>query len=626
MFSLSKLRKALSAFALCCLGVMGMGITPFALADNPATHFELDGNMKGDNTAVDWTDIFNSNLPDVGATAKDPLPSGFSSPTFLVDFYPATSNDNSLFATGSKDTLNITPGWQCKKTNNVNDKTDINNAYAVAMTKTGSDGKPHLFVYFALDVASNDGTKDVGFWFLKDPNVSCPAGNGTTNFVGNHSDGDVLIVSEFTNGGRVSEIKAYRWNIVNGNGSLGTTPIASGGECDGVAFDVCAKVNTVVLNGDGAGADVPWLVKSKTSNPSGPAYTSSKDLDIGMFFEGGIDLTAAGISGCFNRYLADTRSSTSLGATIFDFTLGDFSNCSIAAAKTCTQAVVNPDFTTFTSGFTATVTNSSPTGTVYDVTIKETFNFANTGETSCTITSNTGDQNVNGTELITGTPVKVASSLAPQASVTVGISCTGSLNSFQNAIHAVAGSAPGQSDITKDAVVTAAQANACLRQVTGGLAIEKVCQGMELVGGSSTTPITLKANVRVNVTNTTGDPQNSSNEAITLTTLQDNKIDPNDTGAFTGFTQIYCDGADEGKVVTTPDLLLNPGDKACFKGSYTPLAGDLVNPPSTAAFTDTVEVTGTGSLGGSFPPPGPGGVPPTPISASATCYLCPANQ
>lgn len=589
MFSLSKLRKALSAFALCCLGVMGMGITPFALADNPATYFQLDGDMKGGTQAKpDWSDVFDSNLPAVGATPKASLPSGFSSPTFVVDFFPATNNDNSLFATGSKDTLNITPGWQCKKTNNVNDKTDINNAYAVAYINPNN----HLIVYFALDVASNDGTKDVGFWFLKDPDVSCPAGSGTTSFVGNHTDGDVLIVSEFTNGGRVSEIKAYRWNG-GADGSLGTTPIAEGGECNGAALNVCARVNTAVLNGDGANADVPWLVKSKTSNPSGPDYTSSKDLDIGMFFEGGIDLTAVGISGCFNRYLADTRSSTSLGATIFDFALGDFSNCSIAAAKACTQASVNNDFSTFTSPFTATVTNSSPTGTVYDVTIKETFNFANTGETSCTITSNTGDQNVNGTELITGTPVKVASSLAPGASVTVGISCLGSLNSFQNAIHAAAGSAPGQSDITKDAVVSATSASACQATVTADLDITKSCQGMQLVAGTNGL-VALQTDVRVEVTN-----PSTSNQLVTITTPVDTKVSTlNQVDCLTGNSK--------------SDLVLSPNETACFLGSYNPTNADLVNPPSSAAFTDGVSVTGEGSINGTF----------TAGPVNATCYLC----
>ncbi|MDC7699518.1 hypothetical protein [Vogesella indigofera] len=589
MFSSTKLRKALSAFALCCLGVMGMGITPFALADNPANYFQLDGDMKGGTQEKpDWSDVFDSNLPAVGATPKASLPSGFSSPTFVVDFFPATSNDNSLFATGSKDTLNITPGWQCKKTNNVNDKTDINNAYAVAYINPNN----HLIVYFALDVASNDGTKDVGFWFLKDPDVSCPAGGGSTPFVGNHTDGDVLIVSEFTNGGRVSEIKAYRWNG-GANGSLGTTAIASGGECNGDAFNVCAKVNTAVLNGDGANADVPWLVKSKTSNPSGPAYTSSKDLDIGMFFEGGIDLTAIGISGCFNRYLADTRSSTSLGATIFDFALGDFSNCSIAATKACTQATVNSDFATFTSPFTATVTNSSPSGIIYDVTINESFNFANTGETSCTITSNTGDQSVNGTELITGTPVKVASSLAPGASVTVGISCTGSLNSFQNAIHAVAGSAPGQSDITKDAVVSAASASACLATVSADLDITKACQGMQLVAGTNGL-VALQADVRVEVTN-----PSTSNQSVTITTPVDTKVST--------LNQVDCTTG-----VAKSDLVLSPNETACFLGSYNPTNADLVNPPSSAAFTDGVSVSGEGSISGTF----------TAGPANATCYLC----
>ncbi|EEG07757.1 hypothetical protein [Pseudogulbenkiania ferrooxidans] len=596
------------------LGTLLMGTafslagTAPALADNPADNFQLDGDILsstgGPAGKPDWSDIFTGLAPSAGATAKSPLPAGFTSASFLVDFFPATTADNSLYATGSKDTLNITPGWQCKKTNNVNDKVDINNAYAVAYTKTvgTSDGKPHLFVYFGLDVASNDGTKDVGFWFLKDPTVSCPAGNGTTSFTGTHTDGDILIVSEFTNGGRVSTINAYRWNG-GADGSLGPNPVASGGECDGTAFDVCAKVNGAVLNGDGNTPDVPWLVKTKQSNPSSTDYTSSKDLDIGEFFEGGIDLTSAGISGCFNRYLADTRSSTSLGATIFDFTLGNFSNCSIGATKTCSAASVNSDFTTFTSPFTVTITNDSAAGTVYDASFKETFTFGQTGET-CKISSVTGtgtavvDASVVNTQLESGNLVKVASSLGPNDSVIVGVSCTGALNSFQDSIHAVAGSSAGLSDIQKDAVVSSASAAACQATVQADLEITKVCKGMQLVAGSNSL-IALKANVEVTVTN-----PSTSNQLVTINTPTDTKV--------SSFTQVDCSTL---TALQTPDLVLSPNETACFTGSYNPTNTDLANPPSTAAFSDGASVTGTGSIKGTF----------TAGPAQATCYLCDAD-
>ncbi|MCK2094402.1 hypothetical protein [Thauera aromatica] len=596
-------RKVMAAIASCTAVVM-TGVSP-ALAVNPADYFQLDGNLTDGDlnstpTKPDWTDIFQGKLPtgEEGATAKASLPAGFSATTFIADFNIDDTKDVSLFATGSKDTLNITPGWECKRTNNVNDKTDINNAYAVARTVV-VNGTSHLIVYFALDVAANDGTKNVAFWFLKDPDVGCVA-NGA--FVGNHSDGDVLIVSEFTNGGAVSTIKAYQW-VGGAGGYLDTNPVASGGECNGASFDVCAKVNTVVLNGTGTGNgdQVPWLVKTKKGSAS-PDYNAPTDLDIGEFFEGGIDLTALGISGCFNRYLADTRSSTSLTSTIFDYALGDFSNCSIGASKTCAAASVNADFLGYTSPFTVTITNTSPSGMVYDVSFKETYNFGDTGET-CKITSNNGDQNVTDVDITSGNVVMVDSELPAGQSVTVGISCTGPMNSFQDSIFATAGSAPGLSDIEKAAVVDSDTATACEADVQADLTLTKVCTGMELVGGtSSTTPITLRAKVAITVTNTA-----TSNELVTLTSVTDNKVAPAD------LAQVVC-----GSNPPTPasDVVLSPGETACFIGSYTPTTADLVNPPippSTAAFNDTANASGEGSLSDE--------VINAP-SATATCNLC----
>ena len=51
--------------------------------------------------------------------------------------------DGTTFATGSKDTLDIT-GWQCNKDNNVNSKIDIMNAYAAQYRATQRRQAPVL--------------------------------------------------------------------------------------------------------------------------------------------------------------------------------------------------------------------------------------------------------------------------------------------------------------------------------------------------------------------------------------------------------------------------------------------------------------------------------------------------
>ena len=83
----------------------------------------------------------------------------------------------------------------------------------------------------------NNGDANVGFWFLQDPTVGCTAidppgtgGGSTASFTGDHVDGDLLVVSEFTNGGVVNAINVYQWDGDAG-GALNTMPIASAADC-----------------------------------------------------------------------------------------------------------------------------------------------------------------------------------------------------------------------------------------------------------------------------------------------------------------------------------------------------------------------------------------------------------
>src|SRR5688572_9378010 len=82
--------------------------------------FQLDGNVVttpdtavgGNTQEIDWADLFDANGVELG------LPAGFTASGFDPDFVTNTNgsfntSDNTTFATGSKDTLNITPGWQC---------------------------------------------------------------------------------------------------------------------------------------------------------------------------------------------------------------------------------------------------------------------------------------------------------------------------------------------------------------------------------------------------------------------------------------------------------------------------------------------------------------------------------
>jgi hypothetical protein len=307
--------------AIAAVGALGVfAITALAVHD---LKFQLDGdvlastttNVGGNLQPFDWDSLFDS------AGATKPLPAGFTASGFDRDFLTNANgsfntSDSTTFATGSKDTLPITPGWQCNQDANVNSKIDIMNAYSAAFTAANGD----QVIYFGLERNANTGDGNVGFWFLQD-NVGCTSPGGATAFSGNHRDGDLLIVSAFTNGGSVSTIDVYRWNG-GANGSLGTTPVAHGVDCKATAGNdtACATVNGPT-NGTGGTITTPWLTSNKQDGPGHSLRTSE-------FFEGGLNLTKSGLAGkCFNVFIGDTRSSQSLTATLFDFARGTIGEC-----------------------------------------------------------------------------------------------------------------------------------------------------------------------------------------------------------------------------------------------------------------------------------------------------------
>jgi hypothetical protein len=98
-------------------------------------------------------------------------------------------------------------GWNCKNGVLSPPKNDMANAFVASYTVGGSQ-----IIYFGLDrINSDNGNANVGFWFLRD-NHDCDPSAGTATFTGGkHTQGDVLVTSEFTGGGRVSTINVFEW-------------------------------------------------------------------------------------------------------------------------------------------------------------------------------------------------------------------------------------------------------------------------------------------------------------------------------------------------------------------------------------------------------------------------------
>jgi hypothetical protein len=307
---------------------------PSALAVHDEA-FQLDGDPFAATTThnglgtqnYDWDSFFNGTGAN-GTIAKGTLSGGFSAGVGIKDFNLKTNgafdtSDASTFTVGSKD-INDVAGWTCTPANNVTDKGDIMNAYALAYTKP--DGEQ--FLYFGLERSANTGDANVGFWFLQG-SASCSNGS----FSGHHQDGDIFVVSAFTKGGGVSTITAYRWTG-GASGGIDPTPVAQGADCTSqnqpLGDPACATANKA------AKSNWPWLTYNKTNGVG-------HNVDTGEFFEGGLNLTNTGLSGhCFNTFLANTRSSQQLTATLYDFALGTLGECHSTTVTTPTPNTSTP--------------------------------------------------------------------------------------------------------------------------------------------------------------------------------------------------------------------------------------------------------------------------------------------
>ncbi len=268
------------------------------------TGFELDGNIAhvgAPATTVDWEDFFAG----PNGARITPLPDHFVDSAFEDDYGP----DTTTFTSGSKDTLD-TSGWSCAKSNNLGGKVDIVNAYSTIYS-SGSD----LILHFGIERAATEGSGTMGFWFLKDPSIGCAqTGSGKApSFSGHHSDGDIFVTAEFSSSG--AQVQAYMW-VGGANGHLNTTAFVTGAECvPGGTGSACGIVNPEALT-------PPWTAPDKNGGA----------LDANAFYEGAVTVPAG--DGCFANFVANTRSSTSPTATIFDYARGQFPTCRPSTSMT----------------------------------------------------------------------------------------------------------------------------------------------------------------------------------------------------------------------------------------------------------------------------------------------------
>lgn len=227
------------------------------------------------------------------------------SKTFVADKIGKAGDNTYFFQGGSKDIHDVSD-WRNRTNDEAPDKDDITNAYAKPYIRNGQ-----LIVAFGADRFSNNGDAQMGFWFFQD---SIDVG-ADGKFDGLHRVGDILVLVDFTNGGAIQTMKAYKWVTSGGDIDTHLNLVATGADCRtaSAGANVCGAVNL-------ADADAPWAYTPKAGTP-GIFPTAS-------FFEGGINITALSPeTECISSYLAETRTSQEPSARLKDFALGDFNLC-----------------------------------------------------------------------------------------------------------------------------------------------------------------------------------------------------------------------------------------------------------------------------------------------------------
>jgi len=187
-------------------------------------------------------------------------------------------------------------------------------------------------IYFGSDRFDNSGDAQQGFWFFQNKiGLGTNAVGGGTGFTGLHKNGDLLVISDFSNGGTTATITVYKWDDACTKAVTKPNP----GDCGDINLRLLATSDNAkcasgladndafcgIVNPDNT-TTVPW--SSDYTDKSG----NSTHYLQGELYEGGINLSTLGLGNeCFSSVASETRSSTSTTATLKDFVLGNFAQC-----------------------------------------------------------------------------------------------------------------------------------------------------------------------------------------------------------------------------------------------------------------------------------------------------------
>jgi hypothetical protein len=339
---------------------------PFAGAQTaPTTLFQLDGNAAssgltcnyaGGAGACDYWNLLNGSGNN---SATGGVGTGSSAGHSLVrTFINGSASTNSFQGGGSKDPLPLSQ-WKYSSSPTPN-KDTLNAGYAAGYQAPNKD----FVVVFGADRLSPNGDANIGIWFFQQQ----VGPNGSGGFTGKHVNGDIFVISSFTGGGGTSSIGVFSWNSSCTTGVKNPQP------------GQCADANLTLVATEGASQVCGTSAYCAITNTAATATTWEGPIAAPLFFEGGVNITAALASlgnslPCFSSFLEETRTSQTTSAVLKDFLAGTFPVCSMHVTKACdTQhpPVLVNNGTQVQYTWTGTVQNTG-IGTVDSVEVEDTL-------------------------------------------------------------------------------------------------------------------------------------------------------------------------------------------------------------------------------------------------------------
>jgi uncharacterized repeat protein (TIGR01451 family) len=237
-------------------------------------------------------------------------------------------------------------------------KDDLSNIYAISHNTASANE-----VFFGGERIVNNGASHIDFEFLQ-ASLTVPSACAAGTMSGHRTQRDLLLSTDFTNGGALSGYQLYSWSC------NGKAPGAAGYDAS-KDFTICDPgANGNPGNGDPQYVAVSNSVSSFGVNASditcggwvcrNGSGTGTPTLLTNAFMEGGIDLVAAGFTGCISTFLPHTRSSPSFTSVLKDFA-GPvaFSNCKSPTITTEQASAGITSGANITVGLGASVTDTA---------------------------------------------------------------------------------------------------------------------------------------------------------------------------------------------------------------------------------------------------------------------------